>query len=287
MLKRRLRPSSSVSSAIAEIEADAELLRLVEQRLRLGPGHLALVVAVELGLVLDQPAREEGGERELGEDDELGAPALGLAHQRDQPPHRILAGLGLGDRPHLGRRSVDDPGHLFSPQLLPLAGRSHTIERAHRSPPSPSLSMAVQAGSVRHDHPLDLERLPRAASRRRPVRAENSRLVGMPARVRCRWDRHAAEVEHIARHGVAEREQIDAMEQLVVGLERRDFRRGDRRGRPGEQRAVHLRVELGLETLAPALDRQQSQRRHPLAVHDAADDAPVDLGRPSRRRRSR
>ena len=71
---------------VAEIETDAELLRFVEQRLRFRARHFLLVIAVELGLVLDQPAREEGGERELGEHDELGAPALRLAHQGDQAP---------------------------------------------------------------------------------------------------------------------------------------------------------------------------------------------------------
>ena len=38
---------------IAEIEADAELLRLVEERLRVRTRHRALIVAVEFGLVFD------------------------------------------------------------------------------------------------------------------------------------------------------------------------------------------------------------------------------------------
>ena len=70
------------------------------------------------------------------------------------------------------------------------------------------------------------------------------------------------------------------MEDLVARLERRHLGRGDRRRRPGEERAVHLRVEFGLEALAPALDGEEIMRRHPLAVHDAADHAPVDLADP-------
>jgi len=78
---------------IAEVEADAELPALVEKRRGLRARHLGLVEAVELGLVLDQPAREEGGKAELGEDDEFRAARLGIAHHLQKPPDRILAGL--------------------------------------------------------------------------------------------------------------------------------------------------------------------------------------------------
>ena len=131
---------------IAEIEADAELLRLVEQRLRLRPRHLLLVIAVELGLVLDQPAREECGQRHLREDDELGAPRLRLAHHGDQALDRILAGFGLGDRPHLGGSCVYDACHRF---LLGLAGcRFVSGPLPARSARSPARSRAAS----RHHH---------------------------------------------------------------------------------------------------------------------------------------
>ena len=99
---------------IAEIEADAELLGLVEQRLRLAARHLALVIGVELGLVLDQPVREEGGERELGEDDESAPLPLASRISAISRAHGILAGLRLGDRPHLGGCGLDDPAMACS-----------------------------------------------------------------------------------------------------------------------------------------------------------------------------
>ena len=54
--------------AIAEIEADAEPCRRLEQRGGGLIGHLALEEAFELRLVGDVPARKEGGQRHLGED---------------------------------------------------------------------------------------------------------------------------------------------------------------------------------------------------------------------------
>src|SRR5215831_14506823 len=55
----------------AHIKADAEPLRRVEERHRLRAGHLPLKKAVDLLLVRHPPAREEGGERQLGEDHEV------------------------------------------------------------------------------------------------------------------------------------------------------------------------------------------------------------------------
>src|SRR3546814_8915515 len=52
---------------IAEIEAEAEPARFVEQGLGLRPGHAAFEKAVDLGLVGHEPAREEGGPRQFGE----------------------------------------------------------------------------------------------------------------------------------------------------------------------------------------------------------------------------
>ena len=46
---------------------------------RLGPGHLALEEGVDLPLILHPPAREEGGERELGKDHEIAAARMRLA----------------------------------------------------------------------------------------------------------------------------------------------------------------------------------------------------------------
>ena len=99
---------------VADIEADAELLGLLEQRRRFRPRHLGLVIAVELGFVFDHPAREEGGEGKLGKDDQFGPPALGFAHHGHQPAHRLLARLRFGDRSHLRRCGFNDTRHVQS-----------------------------------------------------------------------------------------------------------------------------------------------------------------------------
>ena len=57
---------------------------------------------VELGDVVDEPAREERRQRQLGEHDEVAAPLGGLAQQREQPLDDVLAGVGPLDRPELG-----------------------------------------------------------------------------------------------------------------------------------------------------------------------------------------
>jgi hypothetical protein len=97
---------------VADVEADAELLCLVEQRLRLGRGHRGLEVpAVHLGLVLHPPARKEGGEGELREDHELRAHGMRLAQQR----HEALGGggarVGAMERAQLGGGDLQVSAH--------------------------------------------------------------------------------------------------------------------------------------------------------------------------------
>ena len=109
---------------IAEIEPDAEFPGFVEERLGVRPRHLLFVVAVELGLVLDQPARKEGRQRHLREDDEVGVARLCLAHHGDEARDRVLAGFRLRNGSHLGGCGVDDPCHwLSSCAGPPLAAR--------------------------------------------------------------------------------------------------------------------------------------------------------------------
>src|SRR4051794_7173532 len=48
-----------------------------QQGLRLRPRHLALEKAVDLGLVLEVPARKERGQGELGIDDQIAAAGVG------------------------------------------------------------------------------------------------------------------------------------------------------------------------------------------------------------------
>src|SRR5690606_37961432 len=96
---------------IAEIEADAEFARGVEQRLRLGPGHLLLEERVHVLLLVEVPAREERGQGELWVHDEVAAVRGPLAKQRDEAVDDILAGIGEGDGTELGRADGDDSGH--------------------------------------------------------------------------------------------------------------------------------------------------------------------------------
>jgi hypothetical protein len=98
------------------MKADAEALGLLEQRSRLLPRHLALEPGVDVALVLEEPAREEGGERQLGIDDKVAAHSLRLPHQRDQPRHDLGSGLAARDRPKLRRAHGDDPTHFFPPR---------------------------------------------------------------------------------------------------------------------------------------------------------------------------
>ena len=96
---------------VAEVEADAELARGVEQRLRLGAGHRALEERVDLGLLLEVPAREERRQREFREHDEVAAVALGVAHQREHALDDLRARLAARDRAELGGADGDDAGH--------------------------------------------------------------------------------------------------------------------------------------------------------------------------------
>src|SRR5581483_11065233 len=61
---------------VAEAHSHAMLHGALEQRPGGGPRHLPLEPEVGLGPVLAVPAREEGGECQLGADDEIGAPGL-------------------------------------------------------------------------------------------------------------------------------------------------------------------------------------------------------------------
>ena len=89
---------------IAEAQPHAVLHRALEQRPRGGVGHLLLEPEIGLGAVLVIPAREEGGERQLGIDDEVGALGLGLVHQVEHARHHGLTRVGLLDRRRAGRR---------------------------------------------------------------------------------------------------------------------------------------------------------------------------------------
>ncbi len=88
---------------IAEMEADTEPQRLVEQRLGLRSRHLPLEERHDIG-VGQVPAGEEGRQRELREHDELGTPTGRFPQHRDDPVDYALARLGARHRAHLRGR---------------------------------------------------------------------------------------------------------------------------------------------------------------------------------------
>jgi hypothetical protein len=96
---------------VPQAEADAEPPGIVEQRLRLRPRHRPLVVVVELGDVVDEPAGEERRQRQLGEHDELAATLVAGAQKHPQPFHYIAARMITLDRPELGTTDRQHAGH--------------------------------------------------------------------------------------------------------------------------------------------------------------------------------
>ena len=74
------------------------LRRLLEERLRRRPRHLRLVEGIELGLVLQRPAGEEGRERQLGKGDEVAAEADG--------PRASARAAALRPAPRLSLRAM-------------------------------------------------------------------------------------------------------------------------------------------------------------------------------------
>ncbi|MEY9916600.1 hypothetical protein ABIF99_002915 [Bradyrhizobium japonicum] len=85
---------------IADIEADAQRARTVEQFCHGRVRHAALEIVVER-VAFEQPAREEGGEGKLGKHHEAGAAAGGLLQHVEHPRQRMLARIGFLRRPHL------------------------------------------------------------------------------------------------------------------------------------------------------------------------------------------
>ncbi len=97
---------------VADVEADAELLGLVEQRLGFFRGDaLFKEPRVDLGLVLHPPARKEGGEREFGKHHEPGAHRMAFAQQLHQPLGGIGAAVGTVERPELGGGDLEMSAH--------------------------------------------------------------------------------------------------------------------------------------------------------------------------------
>src|SRR5581483_7991996 len=131
----------------AQIEAEPQPLRLAEERRRLVRRHLALEEAVDLLLIGHPPAREEGGERELREDDEVAAVAGGLAHELDEPLDHACPAVRALDRPELRRADGQDACHLPPPSLTPPPPvRRRAGGRRRRGPPPPGAWPAYRPG---------------------------------------------------------------------------------------------------------------------------------------------
>ena len=117
------------------MEADPQLPRGREQRLGLVARHLGLEIAVELFRVVDDPAREEGGQRQFGKHHEGGAGVVRPVEHRDQPVDHLRARVRTLDRPHLCRSDGELSGH----RLLPSS---------HERPPLPPRTGAPSCGMI-------------------------------------------------------------------------------------------------------------------------------------------
>ena len=85
---------------IADIEAHPQRPRPVKQRLHRRVRHCRFVIGGEF-VLRQQPAREEGGERELGEHHQAGALPRRLLQQGDHAGQGLLARVGPLRRAHL------------------------------------------------------------------------------------------------------------------------------------------------------------------------------------------
>src|SRR5262249_22813606 len=79
---------------------------------------------VDFRLVGHPIAREKGGQRELGKDDEPGARRVRLAHHRHQPLDNGAARISEMNRAELGNGGLQSSGHGGSPQY-----RSYAVGR--------------------------------------------------------------------------------------------------------------------------------------------------------------
>ena len=133
---RRVVPVAVVGELrVPEVEADAEPRRFLEQRTGLVTRHVAFEERQHL-VVVEVPAREERGERELGEHHEVGAARGRVAQQREEALDHLGSGLGARDRPHLCGRDGELAAHVVAPA-------SSSITCSSTSAPAASCSSSV------------------------------------------------------------------------------------------------------------------------------------------------
>jgi hypothetical protein len=92
---------------IADIKADAERMRAIEQRLDGRVRHAALEILVE-HLAFEEPAWKEGRKRKLRKHHEACAAPRCLLQELEHPGKRMLARVRFLRRPHLGGGSAKD-----------------------------------------------------------------------------------------------------------------------------------------------------------------------------------
>src|SRR4030095_13696618 len=100
---------------VAEIEADAELARAIEQPLRRRIGHLALEMRVQLFLSVVVPMRKERRQRAFGKHDEIAAMRRRPVEQHAHPGDGAGATFGARDRAELRGADGDDAAHWRPP----------------------------------------------------------------------------------------------------------------------------------------------------------------------------
>ena len=96
---------------IAEMETDRKPPGLVEERSGGLVWHLALEVAVDLGLLLHEIPREEGREGQLRENHEPAVRAMRFPKELDEPPHDRASRLVPLDRAELRGGHFEIPRH--------------------------------------------------------------------------------------------------------------------------------------------------------------------------------
>ena len=99
---------------IAKIEPNAQRARAIKQGLHARIGHLAFKIAVQFGLLGEQPAREKGGQWQFRKHHHLGAGGSGLLQQYDHARQNRLAAIGFLVGAHLGAGKAQYAGHCSS-----------------------------------------------------------------------------------------------------------------------------------------------------------------------------
>src|SRR6185369_5794614 len=142
----RRSPVVHAQLSIAETEPDTESPRLVEERARLRPRHLALEEGVDLALVFHPPAGKERGEGQLRKNHQIATVGLGSMQEIEQPLDHLRPRVGALDRAKLCCPYRHNPCDGSSPPL-PLPPRERAgvrvvlaVVRTRRRLPHPALS---------------------------------------------------------------------------------------------------------------------------------------------------